>query len=658
MEGFPDGLNGFFDTDDQLSRYLLRRADERFTAGGADGRAVDSREGAERRRERVREFVRSRVGGMPDGDTAFDAETTGRIERDGYSIELVVLESRPDFHVTANCYVPDGEGPHPAVLFLCGHVDAPKADEENQWACIDLALNGFVVCIVDPIGQGERRQYPETTVEGTTVSGGGTFPHCYAGQKCFYAGTTLARYMLADSRRALEYLLGRDDVDGDRVGATGASGGGTQAIHLSVLDDRVAAAAPCCSITDHRDRLRTGRRLHGEQVLPGAIADGIGYDDLLGAIAPRPVCISAAASDEYFPIEGLYDVAERVERIYDRYGGAENLSVVVGDTTHCSVYELRDGVLGWLCERLGAGEYEPHDDRPILDEPALQCTPDGNVLESIPDERTVEDLLRERLAGSRPGDGAELGDDEGVPDQLRRTLVEAFDLDRPDCTLHPRVTDRTTEDGLDVEYVCFKSERRPDIVVAGVLVTEPGSAPETPAVVLYERGTAELPDRDGEVAALARKHGAAFVFDPRGVGAVRNRALTVPTWWEGYYGIYGTEFKLATDALLLGSSLLGMRVYDVGRAVEFLRSETGAAAVSFVGDGVGAYHTLYAAAVTERVNQVALRNLGPSFHELATKGDAPFYPQLAVFDVIGTCDVPRVTAALEQQGVRVDRDGR
>ncbi|WP_276254039.1 alpha/beta hydrolase family protein [Halomontanus rarus] len=668
MDGFNDAVDGYVDVDDQLSRYVLSRADDHFANERAVKRAIDSRREFEERRECVRELFLSSVGGLPDRMADPSVETTGRLERDGYSIELLVLESRPNFHVTANCYVPDGDGPFPGVLFCCGHVDSAKGDPHNQKACIELASNGFVVLVVDPVGQGERTQYVDSeTGEPRFTGSGGVFAHCYAGQKCFYAGANLARYVIHDDRCALDYLAERSDVDPDRIGVTGTSGGGIQTLYLSLVDDRIDAAAPCCSVTERREWLKTGKRIDAEQVIYGAIPRGINYDDLVTAMAPDPICVGAAASDEYFPIEGVHETLERARRIYDLYDADENVRLTVADTTHCSVYELREGVFEFLCDHLGDGEYVPRDDPSTLDESELHSTPEGSVLAASADERTIDDLIREYVAetcqngGTVPaaddGNGRVGGDGEYAAD-LRRTLLETFDLDREGCELNPRFVDRaekTDVDGLDVEHVWFKTERDPDIVVTGVLVSDPQSAAESPAVVLYEDGTEELPERTADVASLAREYGTVLVFDPRGVGAVRNRVIPIPAWVDEYDDIYGTEFKLAYDALQMESSLLEMRVYDVRRAVEFLRSETDADRVSFVGEGIGAYHALYAGTITETVERIDLQDVGPSFFELATERDVPFRPQLTAFDVVGECDLPHLTAALERRGVRVSK---
>ena len=657
MEGFGDAVNGYYDVEDQLRRYLLDRAAEGFSAEREEKRSLDSRAAFEARRERIRGAFLSGIGGLPERPVDPSAETTGVLERDGYSIELLAFESRPDFHVTANCYVPDEAGSHPGMLFLCGHVDAAKADPYNQRACIELALNGFVVLVVDPIAQGDRVQFrdPETG-ERIVGGGGGVFAHCYAGQQCFYAGANLARYLVHDARCGLDYLAGRPDVDADRLGVTGASGGGIQTLYLGLVDDRIDAAAPCCSVTERGEWLETGKRIDAEQVIHGAIPGGINYDDLVTGLAPRPVCVGAARSDEYFPIEGVHETVERVRRVYDLYDAAGDVSLVLADENHCSVYELGDGVFEWLCAELGDAASEAHGDLAALDETELWCTPGGSVREAYADERTIDDLIREHVAAGAPDAGADPAAErnEGYAERLRERLVEHFDIDRTVPEPHPRYVRRGESEGLRAEYVFFKTERDSDVVVTGVLVSAPNPSGGLPAVVLYEEGTEELPERVEDVRALAAEHGSVLVFDPRGVGAVQGREIPIPSWVEDYYGIYGTEFKLAYDALLLGTSLFGMRVFDVLRAAAFLRSATGTERVSFVGEGVGAYHALYAAAVDRDVERVDLRDLGPSFAEMATDREYLYDPRLTVYDVIGSCDVPDLIAALEERGVRVD----
>jgi dienelactone hydrolase len=543
-------------------------------------------------------------------------------------------------------------------LFQCGHVAAAKTDPENRRAAVELASNGFVVLVFDPVCQGERIQYedPETG-EAVVAGGGGVFAHCYAGQQCFYAGANLARFFVHDARCALDHLSGRPDVDGDRLGVTGTSGGGIATLYLGLVDDRVDAAVPCCAVSTRRACLETGHPRDAEQNLVGAIPRGIGFEDLLSGMAPRPVRVVAARSDEYFPVEGAREAVDRLRRAYGHYDARDRADLVVVDAPHASVAELGDPVFEFLCDRLGDGPYEAQRDPDVPDPGDLHCTPGASVVRAYPDERTVDGLIREYVRQRYGRPDPRPGDRDRDADAVREAVVAALDLDRERSPLQPRTVAREDHDGLAVERVFFFTERDPDAVTAGVLASDPDAAPERPAAVLYEEGTRALPDRGDDLARLAREHGAAFAFDPRGVGAVRPRQVPIPPWVEGYHDIYGTEFQHGYDALHLGESLFGMRAFDVLRAVEFLRSETGAASVALVGEGVGAYHALYAATADRRVEAVELRDLGPSFCEMATSREYPYDPRLTVSGAIEGADVPDCLAALADRGATVDRSG-
>ncbi|MCL7417670.1 MAG: hypothetical protein M8354_07515, partial [Halalkalicoccus sp.] len=164
MDGFRANLDGFYDVEEQLPRYLCERAETAFEAERSDKEAIETVDDHERRVKRIRTAFFDALGGLPDERTPLCAERAGVVERDGYSIEKIVYESLPNMHVTGNLYRPDGEGPFPAVLFLCGHSKTGKASSVYQRACIELAQNKFVVLAIDPIGQGERVQSydPET----------------------------------------------------------------------------------------------------------------------------------------------------------------------------------------------------------------------------------------------------------------------------------------------------------------------------------------------------------------------------------------------------------------------------------------------------------------------------------------------------------------
>jgi hypothetical protein len=120
---------------------------------------ITTKAGAENYVAGVREKIARCFGPFPE-KTPPNAKITGKVERDAYTIEKVIFESRPQFYVTANLYLPKGvNGPRPGVVAVCGHSTNGKAEPAYQSFCQGLVRMGYVVLIIDPIGQGERLQY-------------------------------------------------------------------------------------------------------------------------------------------------------------------------------------------------------------------------------------------------------------------------------------------------------------------------------------------------------------------------------------------------------------------------------------------------------------------------------------------------------------------
>lgn len=663
MDGFRENLDGFYDVENQLPRYLRERAAEYFEAERTRKARIDTVGAHERRVERVRESFLEEIGGLPTDRTPLNAETTGVLDRNGYAIERIVYESLPDFHVTGNFYRPDGDGPFPAVLFLCGHALSAKSSPGYQRACIELARNGIAAFAIDPIGQGERVQsYDPETGEAPRAN---TREHTYLAQQCLVAGANLARYFLRDMIRGLDYLEGRADVDDERLGATGNSGGGMQTGYLALIDDRLAAAAPCCFVTSREAYMKTGQAQDGEQIVHRAIERGPNYDDFVTAFAPKPMLIGAAQSD-FLCIEGCRRTFERAREVYELYDRSERVDLVVADDTHGLSAPLREAMVDWFREHLRGvdptfetGDPAPETgDLPTEDEETLACTATGQVVAEYDDETRVVDLNREYVrdrfddAGRVPS----VADHDAYAERTREAVVDRLDLDRGRHELHPRRIETEVDDAAGVrwEKVFFYSE--PGVIVAGILA-EALDAPETslPTVVLPDRGTDEFDDHEERIAALARERGIAMAFDPRGVGAVRARAVNTPLANGGeYFDYHGTEYKLASDAIMMGTSLFGMRVYDVLRSREYLDRRDDANAFGIVGEGVGALHALYAAVVDDRFRTVSAESVPTTFYDLATTADFDIDFRLNVHGLVGRCDVPHLVAALEDRTLQVD----
>ena len=244
----------------QLKDHIYERSRRFFALGDAQRDALRTTDAVRSRQEEIRRVVVANLGGLPPSDTPLNARVTGVVEGDGFRIEKIIFESRPRHYVTANLYLPSTRpsGRTAAVLFLSGHHNTAKTADEYQSVCQTLTRAGLIVLAQDPIGQGERLSYFEPDTKKNPV-GIGTRDHDYAGAQCRFVGDTLARYMLHDAMRGIDYLVSRPEVDPAKIGVTGNSGGGTQTSLVMLADPRVAAAAPATFIMNRDSYQRTGQ---------------------------------------------------------------------------------------------------------------------------------------------------------------------------------------------------------------------------------------------------------------------------------------------------------------------------------------------------------------------------------------------------------------
>jgi len=292
---------------------------------------LDSPKQIDAYQQRLKDFFVQRLGGFPKR-TPLNARVMGTLKADGYRIEKIIFESRPHHHVTAVGYLPETGGPHPGVVIACGHSRSGKMSGYNQRYGIALATHGIAALCYDPIGQGERSQILDA--EGQPRHRSTVHEHTLMGIGSILVGRNTASYRIWDGIRAIDYLAGRPDIDGQRIGFTGCSGGGTLTSYVMALDDRVSCAAPSCYITTFRRLIETIGPQDAEQNIYGQIAFGMDHPDYLLMRAPRPTLISATTGD-FFDIHGTWDTFRQAKRLYWRLGHPEHVDLVEGAGGYC-----------------------------------------------------------------------------------------------------------------------------------------------------------------------------------------------------------------------------------------------------------------------------------------------------------------------------------
>src|SRR5262245_16744971 len=327
-----------------LHAYLLRQAQRHFETRRSAVAALKTPADVQKRQQELKARFLEALGGVPE-KTPLKARVVGKVQRDGYRIEKVIYESRPDHQVTASLYLPEGKGPFPAVLMPIGHSAAGKADGSMQRAAILLAKNGIAAMPYDPIGQGERRQLLDD--QGKPGIPSMTNEHTMIGVGALLTGRNTASYRIWDGIRSLDYLASRPEIDPKRLGCTGWSGGGTLTSYLIALDERTVAAAPSCYVTSLERLFATIGPQDAEQNITGQVAFGMEHADYLTMRAPRPTLICAAKRD-FFDRQGTQTTFEEAKRVYGLMGHGERVDLFESDTTHGLPRSQREATLRWM----------------------------------------------------------------------------------------------------------------------------------------------------------------------------------------------------------------------------------------------------------------------------------------------------------------------
>lgn len=638
---FGTFTDNFHETGDHVHAWVLARARRHFADDARYKAEVTDRVSVERYREQRRHTYLAIVGPLADAPAGGPrAETTDVLEREGYSIRKLILRGRSGLYVTANAYFPTAhsETPRPGVLMVCGHAADGKAAPHYQRVCIDLVRAGMIVLIIDSPSHGEMVQCLDAHT-GAPLVGLNTEEHSYLQLAASVLGRNIMREFINNARAGLDWLAAQPEVDAARLGVTGNSGGGHLTQALMMTDDRLQAAVSCCSQTTREHYLANGvRAFDGEQNYYGCIPAGLDYDDFFAAFAPRPLRIGAAAHD-FFAIEGVLEAVERARRIYRVFDAEEQIDVcLAADEHHGYTAPLRRGCVEWFTRHLLGLAITPSDEDPPVETPeTLLCTRSGQVMLDYPDGRSVLDLLRTEWQAVRHRTAT-----APPPTRLamRRRLNLPPEIPAPN---HVRRTVRHGQDGMTADRLFFFSE--PGIIVTGVIYTPP--TPVTQVILLLiPDGTEGQALYAGRIDSWLRHGRVVMVFDPRGTGAVRMRRRNIG---QGL-AFRSTEFRIANDHFMLGTSIAAQRTYDVLRACAYLRNRPDSPPrkpVAIEAHGWPAIYGLLAAAIDESVVAGALTGLPDSWGGLfeAEPRDPERYSEpLIVPELGGDIDIPDLLA--------------
>jgi dienelactone hydrolase len=636
----PAPLNRF---PRMVQEYFVGRVRAAEESGAAVRAKLRTKDDAEAYVELVRRKIQLCFAPFPE-KTPLAPRITGNLDRDLYRIEKVIFESRPEFLVTANLYVPKNRKfPLPGVVGSCGHSESGKAAEAYQSFAQGLARMGYVVLIFDPIGQGERLQYGHLEAKSRPRVGVGE--HLHAGNQQFLVGEFFGSWRAWDGIRALDYLLSRPEVDPHQVGITGNSGGGTMTTWLCGLEQRWSMAAPSCFVTTFRRNLENELPADTEQCPPRALAQHLDQSDFLAALAPKPVIILAKERD-FFDVRGAEEAYRRLKHLYTLLGAEQNVKLFIGPTSHGYSQENREAMYQWFNGVTQVSEMQTEPALTIEKDETLWCTPHGQVSELS--SRTVFAFTRVKsqdLSRSRPslpfqdlkravGDLLKLPARSGVPEYRILRNVGNRKYPRPAATTYAV----ETEPGV--------------FAVVYRLGTEPHDSRPPPGkgrAILYiahHSSDAELRDEPLIAELLAAEPDSTFyACDVRGIGESRPDTCGA----DQFLAPYGSDYFYAIHSLMLDAPYVGQKTYDVLRVIDWLQG-AGHGEVHLAARTWGAFPATFAAVVAERlVAHVTLKNALTSYSDVAESESYVWPLSSFVPGVLEKFDLPDCYRALGEK---------
>lgn len=516
-------------------------------------------------------------GGFPQQHAPLEARILETLDRPDYRIEKIVFQTLPGVFMTASAWVPKISGKLPAVLCVHGHWAGAKQDPHVQARCAGLARLGFFVLAVDAFGAGERaigEQLGEYHGEMTAAT-------------LFPIGRPLSGIQVYENGRAVDYLCSRPEVDPQRIGITGASGGGNQSMYAGAWDERFKAVAPVCSVGTYQAYL--GAACCMCEVVPGALAM-TEESRILALTAPRALLIISATQDAFqFSVGEAAKSISAARPVFSLYNLPDLPRHTVVESPHDYNQPMREAMYGFMTQHLkGQGTGQPIPEPSIsLEEPeALRCYPGT----TRPDDwltlpqfaaREARGLLQsrkplppselrqrlERLLG-----GTETGAGTG---QLTSPAPGTFELQ-----LKP-------EAGLQLQLV----GRNPKSADAGLRLILTGQGSDHPWVREQQR--------------LAEAAGTGWaVLELRATGRMEvsgDRIGKAP------------DHNSAEWSLWLGRPLCGQWVRDIRLTAALLREKLPCSSIELVASGTGSFAALAAVAIDENIDGADITGLLTTF---------------------------------------------
>jgi cephalosporin-C deacetylase-like acetyl esterase len=480
--------------------------------------------------------------------TDLNVKVTGTIQREGYRIEKLYYESLPGLYVPAHLYIPNNiEKPAAAILYVNGH--SPTQNVRYQPYPAKFAELGFVCLIIETIQFGEVK---------------GDHHGCYArGWFNWYSrGYNPGGVELWNAIRGLDLLASRPEVDPEKMGVTGISGGGSQSWYIAAADPRIKAVAPVCGASTLKAQI--GQRTvdgHCDCMMPTNTYQA-DFQDLGALIAPRPLLIGQADRDGLNTIESVRELHSDIKKMYDLHGKPENISLVETPGGHSYHQISREKIHSFFLKHLMGKELSPGEagDIDTSEESKLSAEELKIYVDGIPEDdrtTTIQDSFVRRAKNP------EIKDEKGLSSY--RESVKRFLKDKtfgafPDVAVpfDPRMEFRSLDGGkFGWNIYSFVPEEGWRLKVDFHWRND--TAEKKPLMIVLKNYDEERWGAESFSTEINTDWNIAY-FEARGIGE---------TGWDP-----ALQWHVRRAAAWTGRTIASMQVYDVLRCIEFCRTLT------------------------------------------------------------------------------------
>lgn len=603
--------------------------------------ALKTEEDAENYVKNVREKIAA-IFDIPQQRSIPEVKICGVAEKNGFIIEKIIYYSRKNFPVTANLYRPAAPGKHPAVLFVCGHSNNGKMEKNYQLCGSNLARKGYVVLVLDPIAQGERKQY-EGIPEAAELNRSCTKTHATLGKQLRLCGEYFGSWRAYDAICGLDYLLTRPEVDPSRVGITGNSGGGTMTTFVQALDPRFTMAAPSCYVTSWQRNIENEVIADAEQMPPNILASGCEMGDFILAYAPRPIILLGQKQD-FFDERGLRETWARAQKVYKLLGAEENLRYFIGPTYHGYSIENREAMYSFFNKHANVdADGKEFADSEILPEAEINCTASGQVMTGFPESFTVFDLIQQKAAELKAARK------KLTPAELKSFLKEYLQI--PANISEPYVRMLRT--------LYFKQNESYLIHSRFGIETEPGIM--TTLKVLCDTAYSSLPafddlhiyvphlDSASEITAMKLPITQRIAgFDCRNMGESRANTCYSVEEYDFFQTPHGQDYHYDCLNDMYGTSTVAKRVFDLLTMLVYVKA-CGVKKITSSARGLGVVPAVIAALISDDIAEITLYDAPASWESMTAK-PATIWPQSCMIPgILKYTDLPEIYEAVKAE---------